>query len=129
MEFLYCFANASLTQRVLNYLQKQLASQVDCVTVIFLNNRWALRLKLKSSLAPRRGNDVWAFLSENGSPYQPTPNIDLAFHDLDAGCAPTQVMTRYHVAIVSHGTPKPEEVSCFQEQFVSGLGYCPQALV
>lgn len=128
MEFLYCFANASLIHRILSYLLRQVNSQVDCVTVIYLNDRWVLRLKLNSSLEPKRCDDIWAFLSENGSPYHPSPTVDLTFHALDADCAPTQVMNRHHVAIVSHGTPKPEEVSCFQEKFVAGLGYCPQSL-
>ncbi|NJL49268.1 MAG: hypothetical protein HC929_19715 [Leptolyngbyaceae cyanobacterium SM2_5_2] len=128
MEFLYCFANASLTHRILDYLLRRVKSQVDCVTVIYLNDCWVIRLKLNAYLDPKCCDDCWAFLSENGSPYYPSPRVDLAFHALDTACAPTQVMNRHHVAIVSHGTPNPEEVSCFQEQFVAGLGYCPQSL-
>ncbi len=129
MEFLYCFANVSLTQRVLDYLLRQLRSHINRVTVVFLNDRWVIRLELNLGLEAERCNDCWAFLSEHGIPYHPPAAITLAFKDLDAGCALTQVMNRYHVAIVSHGMPNPEEVGCFQEQFVAGLGYCPQSLV
>ncbi|NER79367.1 MAG: hypothetical protein F6K42_07245 [Leptolyngbya sp. SIO1D8] len=129
MEFLYCLANASLTQRILNYLLRMLRSYVNCVTVIFLNDRWVLRLKLDRSLDSELCEDCWAFLSENGLPYHPPPNVSLALKELDAGQALTKVMNRHHVAIVSHGEPNPGEVECFQEQFVAGLGYCPQSLV
>ena len=57
MEFLYCFANASLTQRILDYLLRQLKSHVDSVTVIFLNDLWVAYIKLKSTLEPDRVDD------------------------------------------------------------------------
>ncbi|MBE7385707.1 MAG: hypothetical protein F6J95_030485 [Leptolyngbya sp. SIO1E4] len=129
MEFLYCFANASLTQRVLDYLLRKMRPYVDCVTVIFLNDRWVIRLTLDLDVEAEHFNDCWAVLSEHGIPYHPPTAITLAFKDLDKGCGLTQVMNRHHVAIVSHGAPTPDEVGCFQEQFVSGLGYCPQSLV
>jgi hypothetical protein len=128
MEFLYCFVNTSLTQRILDYLLRQMQSQVDAVTVMFLSDRWVLYIKLNSALDAEHCNNCWAFLNENGTPYQPTPTVALALHDLEAGCSPTQVMNRYHVSIVSHGDLQPGEVNCFQEQFVAGLGYCPQSL-
>jgi hypothetical protein len=129
MEFLYCFANASLTQRVLHYLQQQMRQHVASVTIIFLNDRWVTHLRLHPDLEPERGDDCWAVLNENGFPYHPTPNLAMALCELDAGQGLPQVMNRFHVAIVSHGAPNPEEVDCFQKQFVAGLGYCPQALV
>ena len=61
--------------------------------------------------------------------YCQTPSLSRALQALEAGGEPTQVMNRYHVAIVSHGRPNPDEVGCFQQQCVAGLGYCPQALV
>ena len=129
MEFLYCFANASLTQRILDYLLRQLKSHVDSVTVIFLNDLWVAYIKLKSTLEPDRVDDCWSFFDENGMPYRLTPSLSRALQALETGGEPTQVMNRYHVAIVSHGRPNPDEVSCFQQQFVAGLGYCPPALV
>ena len=129
MEFLYCFANASLTQRVLVYLLKKVRSHLDCVTVIFLNDRWVMRLKLNSSLDTAHFKDYWAFLNENGLPYHPPLAITLALKALDAGCSPTPVMNRHHVVVVSHGAPNPKEIEYFRERFVSGLGYRPQSLV
>ena len=61
--------------------------------------------------------------------YCQTPSLSRALQALEAGGEPTQVMNRYHVAIVSHGRPTPDEVSTFQPQFGTGLGTCPQALV
>lgn len=129
MEFLYCFANVSLTQRVLDYLLRQIQSHLEFVTVIFLNDRWVVRLKVDVLSEAKLCDDCCAFLNENGIPYHPPTTMFLAFKDLDAGRALTQVMNRYHIAIVSHGAPDPEEIVCFQEQFVAGLGYCPQSLV
>ncbi|MBE9139036.1 hypothetical protein IQ254_17860 [Nodosilinea sp. LEGE 07088] len=126
MEFLYCFANASLTQRILDYLLRQVPA--ESVTVIFLNDRWVLHIKLNSATDPERCDDCWAFLNENGFPYHPSPSVALALHELEAGYSPIQVMNRCHVSIVSHGHPQPGEVDCFQEKFVAGLGYCPQSL-
>lgn len=129
MEFLYCFANASLTQRILNYLLRQRVLAVDFVTVIFLSDCWVVHLKLNSAVDPEDCDNCWAFLNENGIPYHPSLSVALALHDLQEGYPPTQVMNRHHLSIVSHGRPQPEEVDCFQEKFVAGLGYCPQSLV
>jgi hypothetical protein len=84
MEFLYCFVNTSLTQRILDYLLRQMQSQVDAVTVMFLSDRWVLYIKLNSALDAEHCNNCWAFLNENGTPYQPTPTVALALHDLEA---------------------------------------------
>ena len=129
MEFLYYFANASLTQRVLVYLLKKVRSYLDCVTVFFLNDRWILRLKLDASLDAEHCKNCQAFLNENGLPCRSPISITLALKDLDAGYAPTLVMDRHPVIIVSHGAPSPEKIRYFRERFVAGLGYCPQSLV
>ncbi|NET39454.1 MAG: hypothetical protein F6K19_47070 [Cyanothece sp. SIO1E1] len=129
MEFLYSFANASLTQRILVYLLTKVRSHLDDVTVIFLNDRWIVRLKLDSSLETEQSKDFQAFLNEHGLPYHPPLAVTLALKDLDQGDIPTLVMNRRQVVIVSHGIPNLEEIRYFQEQFVAGLGYCPQSLV
>ena len=128
MEFLYCFENASLTQRVLVYLLKKLRSDIDCVTVIFLNDRWVVYLTLDEFIDTERCDNCWAFLNENGAPYTASLTMIRALKDLKAGCSPTAVMNRHRIVIVSHGAPKPEEIKCFQTQFVAGLGYRPQSL-
>lgn len=129
MEFCYCFANVSLTRRVLGYLLRKISSYVDCATVIFLNDRWVIRLKLDASIDAHHCDDCIAFLNEHGMPHQYTTAMFAVFKELDLGCDITQVMNHYHVAIVSHGMPSLKEVDCFQQQFVAGLGYCPRSLV
>ncbi|MDJ0704761.1 MAG: hypothetical protein QNJ46_15875 [Leptolyngbyaceae cyanobacterium MO_188.B28] len=129
MELIYCFANASLTQRVLIYLLAKVRGLLDCVTVIFLNDRWVIRIRLTSSVEAERREDCRAFLNENGLPFCPPYAVALALKSLDGGSSPTTVMNRRHVVIVSHGAPRPEEIRYFQERFVSGLGYRPQSLV
>ncbi|MEO1402123.1 MAG: hypothetical protein AAFV72_12875 [Cyanobacteria bacterium J06635_1] len=128
MEFIYYFANASLTERILNYLLKQLRTHVDCITVLFLNDRWVMRIKLDAPLDQDYCQDCWAVLNENGFPYQPAIHMSRALKDLDAGDASVSVMNRHQVVIVSHGVPNPEEIFDFRDQFVQGLGYCPQSL-
>lgn len=127
MELFYCFANASLTQRVLIYLLRKMRSHLVCVTVIFLEDRWIMRLVLSPSIEEQYRNSL-AVLNENGIPYAPPPLLVSAFHDLNMGSSATTVMNRYRIAIVSHGTPNLAEVVHFQEQFVAGLGYRPQSL-
>ena len=87
MEFLYCFENASLTQRVLVYLLKKLRSDIDCVTVIFLNDRWVVYLTLDEFIDTERCDNCWAFLHENGAPYTASPTMIRALKDLKAGCS------------------------------------------
>ena len=134
MEFLYTFENASLTRCMLLYLRRKVRSHLDYVTVMFLNDRWVVHLKLDRSMDGQHREDCRAVLSEYGSPYTlPTHTlhqcISPALQDLEAGCMPTLVMNRHQVVIVSHGAPQPEEIQCFQTQFVAGLGYCPPSLV
>ncbi|MGF1535774.1 MAG: hypothetical protein ACFB4J_04680 [Elainellaceae cyanobacterium] len=128
MELFYCFANASLTQRVLIYLLRKMRSHLACVTVIFLDDRWIMRLVLRPAVATEQYRNSLAVLNENGIPYSPAPVIASVFHDLNRGSGVTAVMNRYRIAIVSHGTPNLAEVAHFQEQFIAGLGYRPQSL-
>ncbi len=129
MNLLYCFANASLTKRVLSYLAKKLGSHTDTVTVVFLNDRWIIHLKLKPSIATDHFQDVRAVFNEHGIPYALAPWIEEVLAALEAGCDLMDVTTYYHVAILSYGVPQPEEVEDFQGQLVRGLGYRPPSLV
>jgi hypothetical protein len=54
--------------------------------------------------------------------------IQMALWSLEAGQNPVDVMRRYQVAIVSHGNPERKEIEAFRQQFVRGLGYCPETL-
>jgi hypothetical protein len=54
--------------------------------------------------------------------------VQMALWSLESGQATVDVMRRYQVAIVSHGSPEREEIEAFRQQFVRGLGYCPETL-
>ncbi len=129
MQYFYCFANASLTLRMIHYLFNQPGIHTTCVTVIYLVDCWVMRIQLEAPLEPKTCLDFKAFLSENGLPYQPSLHESRALAHLDAGRSLTEVMNRYHLVIVSHGIPQPEELEVFRRRFIDGLGYCPQNLV
>ncbi|MFE4104817.1 hypothetical protein [Almyronema epifaneia] len=128
MQYFYCFANASLTLRIIHYLFKQPGIRLACVTVIYLVDCWVMRIQLETPLEPVTRLDFEAFLKENGLPYQPSFHESMALKRLDIGGSPTEVMNRYHLVIVSHGIPQPEELEAFRQRFIEGLGYCPQNL-
>ncbi|MFO0141345.1 MAG: hypothetical protein ACK513_08020, partial [Aphanizomenon sp.] len=72
--------------------------------------------------------DFRAFLNELGISYLPAMRVQMALWSLESGQATVDVMRRYQVAIVSHGSPEREEIEAFRQQFVRGLGYCPETL-
>lgn len=129
MQYFYYFANTSLVVRLLTYLSKRVAINLDAVTVIYLVDRWVVRIKLKESLLPALDLDFRAFLNENGYSYQLSAPISRALDGLDTGMPITEVMTRYQVVVVSHGALQPASVEDFRATFVRGLGYCPPSLV
>jgi len=53
-----------------------------------------------------------------GIPYEPPMRINMALWSLEAGQSPIDVMRRYQVAVVSHGSPAREEIEAFRQQFV-----------
>ena len=126
MEYLYTFANASLTLRLVEYLYNH--PDLDFVSVIHHIDRWFVRVKLKSPLNLQQGGDFRAILNELGFPAAPPRLIILALQSLEAGYSCVEVMRRYQVVIISHGKPKREEIEIFRRQFIQGLGYCPQHL-
>ena len=128
MTFLYCFNNASLTQRMLFYLQQKMRWHLKITTTIFSNEVWIIRLILAPSLGDTLRGNCEAMLNEYGVPYQASPMIARVLEDLDSGASPVEVMNRYRVSILSHGAPAPDEIECFRARFISGLGYCPEAL-
>jgi len=129
MNYLYYFANTSLVLRVLTYLSQQSAINLDSITVIYLVDRWIVRITPKAVLPLNQDLDFIAFLKENGSLYEPTPRIEKALKRLDQEISITDVMNRYHVVIVSHGALNSEDIEAFRTTFVQGLGYCPPSLV
>ncbi len=67
-------------------------------------------------------------MNELGIPYEPSMRVNMALWNLEARQSPIDVMRRYQVAVVSHGSPEREEIEAFCQQFVQGLGYCPETL-
>ena len=127
-EYLYSFANASLTLRVIEYLRNHQQMPVDSVIVINLIDRWLIKIKLAHYLKCKLARDLQAFLNEMGIVHQPSPRLRLALHQLESGESPTNVMNRYQIVIVAYGKPDQEEIEIFRKQLVSKLGYCPQSM-
>ena len=69
-----------------------------------------------------------AFMEEIGVAYRPSDRIQNVLQQLEAGESPVDVMNRYQVAVIDHGQPRAREIEIFREQFIEGLGYCPETL-
>ena len=128
MEYLYYLANASLTLRIIEYLHGRPQLPFGFVTVIHQIDGWVVKVKMTSPLNTQQDGDFRAFLNELGIPYEAPIRLRMALWSLEAGQSPVDVMRRYQVAIVSHGNPEREEIETFRQQFVRGLGYCPETL-
>ena len=128
MEYLYYLANASLTLRVVQYLHARPRIPVSFITVIHQIDGWVVRVKLDYPINLNEDGDIRAFLNELGIRYEPPMRVQMALRSLEAQQNPVEVMRRYQVAIVSHGSPDKEEIEAFRQQFVRGLGYCPETL-
>lgn len=127
MEYLYYLANASLTLRIVEHLHSTSHISVAFVTVIHQIDGWVVKVKT-NPLNSQQDGDFRAFLNELGIPYEPPMRVNMALWSLEAGQSPIDVMRRYQVAVVSHGSPQREEIEAFRQQFVRGLGYCPETL-
>lgn len=128
MEYIYYLANASLTLRIVEYLHGKPQMPVSFVTVIHQIDGWVVKVKMNSALNSQQDGDFRAFLNELGISYEPPMRVNMALWSLEAGQSPIEVMRRYQVAVVSHGSPEREEIEAFRQQFVRGLGYCPETL-
>ncbi|MGB3641835.1 MAG: hypothetical protein WBA39_30305 [Rivularia sp. (in: cyanobacteria)] len=128
MEYLYYLANASLTLRVVQYLHGRPRIPVSFITVIHQIDGWVVRVKLDYPISNNEDGDIRAFFNELGIRYEPPMRVQMALWSLEAQQNPVEVMRRYQVAIVSHGSPDKEEIEAFRQQFVRGLGYCPETL-
>ncbi len=128
MEYLYYLANASLTLRVVQYLHARPRIPVSFITVIHQIDGWVVRVKLDYPINNNEDGDIRAFFNELGIRYEPPMRVQMALWSLEAQQNPVEVMRRYQVAIVSHGSPDKEEIEAFRQQFVRGLGYCPETL-
>ena len=129
MQYLYYFANASLVLRLLRYLSHHPTLLLESVTVIYLVDRWVVRVRLRSPLLNSQAGDFAAFLAENGAPFSLTNRLAKVLVSLDKGISVTDVMNTYHVVVVSHGALQPDDIQAFCHNFEQGLGYCPPSLV
>jgi len=128
MEYTYYLPNASLTLRIIEYLHATRRLPVAFVTVIHQIDGWVMKIKLAQALDAQEEGDFRAYLNEVGFPYQPEIRVQMALWSLETGQSPINVMRRYQVAVVSHGSPNRCEIEEFRQQFVQGLGYCPETL-
>lgn len=128
MEYLYYLANASLTLRIVEFLHSRTQLPVSFMTVIHQIDGWVVRVKMDHVLDADQDGDFQAFMKELGIPYQPGIRIQMVLWGLETGQSPVEVMQRYQVAVVSHGMPDRVEIEEFRQQFVQGLGYCPETL-
>jgi hypothetical protein len=128
MEYIYFFPNGSLSIRVVEYLRSAIHLPVAFVTVIHLIDGWIVRIKMNRCLDPQPAGDFLAVMNELGFPYKPGIRLQMALWSLETGQSPIDVMRRYQVTIVSHGGADVQEIEQFREQFVKGLGYCPETL-
>jgi hypothetical protein len=127
MDYLYYLANTSLTLRAVEHTHCP-DLPVQFVTVVHQIDGWIVRVKMSRSLSPRQHGDFRAFMHELGIPCEPGIRVQMALWGLETGQSPVDVMQRYQVAVVSHGKPDRTEIEEFRNQFVRGLGYCPETL-
>lgn len=129
MDHLYYLSNASLTLRIVEFLNVRNHLPLSFLTVINRLDGWVIRVKFSRPLDDRQAGDFTAFLSELGVTYEPNARLKMALCDLENGYTPVEVMHQYQIVVVSHGRPDRIEIEAFREQFVQGLGYCPETLV
>ncbi len=128
MQYIYSFANASLTLRLIDHLRRDCNLPTSVVTVIHRIDGWLLKIKFTEQLSSEQHRNFLAYLSEIGIPYDPEVPLQMALWSLEVGQPIVEVMRRYKLAIVSHGKPNDQEIEAFREQFTEGLGYCPETL-
>ncbi len=128
MEYIYYLTNASLTLRVVERLLCATQLSLEFTTVIHQLNGWIVKVKLHESVSQSAQMNFLAFLNEVGTAYEPGIQVRMALWGLEMGQSAVDVMRRYQIAVVSHGKPDRREIEEFREQFVTGLGYCPETL-
>jgi hypothetical protein len=128
MDYLYFLANASLSLRVVEYLHSMPQLPVQFMTVIHQIDGWVIKVRMNSPLTPQQHGDFRAFMNELGIPYIPGIRLQMALWSLETGQSPLEVMRRYKMAVVSHGSPDKSDIEAFRQQFTMGLGYCPETL-
>ena len=118
MEYLYFFENASLTLRIFDYLCGFSQMPVALVTVIHQMDGWLVRVKMNSSLNSQQDGDLRAYLNELGTPEEPSRRINMVLASLSAGQSAIDIMHRYQVVVVFHGSPKQEEIQTLRQLLI-----------
>jgi hypothetical protein len=118
MEYLYYFDNASLTLKIFEYLYSFHQMPRAIVTVIHQNDGWLVRVKMYSLLDSQQDRDFKAYLNEFGIPEEPSRRLKMVFLSLEAGYSPLDIMRRYQVVVVSHGSPQRQEIEAFRKLFI-----------
>ena len=128
MDYLYFLANASLSLRTIEYLLSMKHTVNASLTVIHQIDGWIVKIRFSKPLTPEIHGNFRAFMSELGIVYEPEMRLKMVFWSLETGQSSVEVMRRYQVAVVAHGTPNTKDIEAFREQFTQGLGYCPETL-
>ncbi|MEL6399630.1 MAG: hypothetical protein ACFB12_18090 [Leptolyngbyaceae cyanobacterium] len=128
MDFIYHLGNASLTLRIVEHLLNAPTLPLSWLTVIHQIDGWVIKVRMHDHIEAETAEDFRAYLNELGIPHEPNIRLRMALWALETGQSPVDVMRRYQVAVVSHGRPEREEIEAFRNQFVMGLGYCPETL-
>lgn len=128
MDYIYHLANASLTLRIVEHLLRAPSLPLSWLTVIHQIDGWVIKIRMHDSVEDLAADNFRAYLDELGIPYEPNIRLRMALWALETGQSPVDVMRRYQVAVVSHGKPDRQEIEAFRNQFVMGLGYCPETL-
>ncbi len=127
MDYLYYLGKASLVLRVVHYLRSNKDFSVQFMSILHQMNGWIVRIKPVNWPLENQAN-FQAFLNELGVAYRPCDRVQHVLEQLEAGDSPVEVMNRYHVAVIDHGQPRADEIRVFREQYIDGLGYCPETL-
>ena len=128
MNYLYFLANASVTLRTIEYLRNMEHTANASLTVVHRIDGWIVKICFARTLEPKQHGNFCSFMSELGIAYEPEMRLKMVFWSLETGQSPVEVMRRYQVAVVSHGTPDTKDIEAFRQQFTKGLGYCPETL-
>ena len=118
MEYLYYFENASLILRTFDYLCGKSRMPVALATVIHQMDGWLVRVKMNSTLNSHQDGDLRSYLNELGTPEEPSRRINMVLASLETGQSAIDMMRRYQVVVVFHGSPKQEELQMLRQLLV-----------
>jgi len=117
--------NASFTLRVVKYLHRMPQLPVKFMTLIHLLDGWLILVKMKSPLNTQHSGDFQAFFEWIGNSLN-RQRVNMLF-GFGSRRVPIDVMRRYQVVVVSHGSPDCSKIEAFRHQFTR-LGFCPETL-